>query len=57
MKQFENSEPMPLVPEMKVFWDTTEAALGSIWNDKADVKTTLDSLVKQMKDGIAASKK
>lgn len=57
MKQFENSEPMPLIPEIKIFWDTTEAALGSIWNDKADPKTTLDALVKQMNNGIAATKK
>jgi arabinogalactan oligomer / maltooligosaccharide transport system substrate-binding protein len=57
LKQFETSEPMPSIPEMKLYWDTVESALGAIWNDKADVKTTLDSLVKQMKDGIAVSKK
>lgn len=57
LKQFESSEPMPSIPEMKLYWDTVEAALGAIWNDKADVKTTMDAMVKQMKDGIAVSKK
>ncbi|WP_438449002.1 sugar ABC transporter substrate-binding protein [Gorillibacterium sp. sgz5001074] len=57
LKQFETSEPMPSIAEMKLYWDTVEAALGAIWNDKADVKTSLDAMVKQMKDGIAASKK
>lgn len=57
LKQFENSEPMPSIPEMKVYWDTVEAALGAIWNDKADVKATLDSMVKQMNDAIAVGAK
>jgi len=57
LKQFETSEPMPSIPEMKVYWDTVEAALGAIWNDGADPKTTMDAMVKQMKDAIAIGAK
>lgn len=56
LKQFENSVPMPSIPEMAQYWAPMEAALGSLWNDNKDPKATMDNLVKQMKDNIAAGK-
>jgi arabinogalactan oligomer/maltooligosaccharide transport system substrate-binding protein len=56
LKQFENSVPMPSIPEMANYWTTIDPALASIWNDNADPKTALDSMVQQMKDLAATAK-
>ncbi len=55
LKQFENSVPMPAIPEMANYWVPMESALASIWNDNADPKAALDSMVKQMKDLAATA--
>lgn len=56
LKQFENSVPMPSIPEMAQYWAPMDSALASIWNDKIDPKTAMDNAVKQMKDNIATGK-
>lgn len=56
LKQFENSVPMPSIPEMAQYWATMDAALASIWNDKTDPKKAMDNAVKQMKDNISTGK-
>jgi len=55
LKQFENSVPMPAIPEMANYWVPMESALASIWNDNADPKAALDSMVQQMKDLAATA--
>ncbi|MCI3922358.1 maltose ABC transporter substrate-binding protein [Paenibacillus sp. TRM 82003] len=55
LKQFENSIPMPGIPEMANYWVPMESALASMWNDNVDPKTALDSMVKQMKDLAATA--
>ncbi|WP_268747715.1 hypothetical protein [Cohnella kolymensis] len=41
---------------MNSFWGTHEAALSSLWNDKADAQKTMDDWAKKMKDSIATAK-
>lgn len=55
LKQFDNSTPMPKIAEMNAFWSTHEAALASLWNDKADPQATMDDWAKKVKDAIASS--
>ncbi|WP_274362285.1 maltose ABC transporter substrate-binding protein [Paenibacillus thermotolerans] len=50
LKQFENSVPMPSIPEMANYWAPMESALATMWNDGADPKKTMDNMVKQFKD-------
>ncbi|WP_123041365.1 sugar ABC transporter substrate-binding protein [Cohnella candidum] len=56
LKQFDNSTPMPKISEMNAFWSTHEAALSSLWNDKADPQKTMDEWAKKMHDAIATAK-
>ncbi|AJY73542.1 sugar ABC transporter substrate-binding protein [Paenibacillus beijingensis] len=56
LKQFENSVPMPSIPEMAQFWAPMDSTLASMWNDKADPQQAMDYMVKQMKDSIASGK-
>jgi arabinogalactan oligomer / maltooligosaccharide transport system substrate-binding protein len=56
LKQFQNSTLMPKIAEMNAFWSTHEAALSSLWNDKADPQKTMDAWAKKMTDAIATSK-
>jgi len=55
LKQFDNSTPMPKIAEMNAFWSTHEAALASLWNDKADPQKTMDDWAKKVKDAIASA--
>lgn len=55
LKQFDNSTPMPKVAGMNAFWSTHEAALSSLWNDKADAQKTMDDWAKKIKDAIATA--
>lgn len=55
LKQFDNSTPMPKISEMSAYWGTHEATFGSLWNDQADAQQTMDTWVKNMKDGIASA--
>jgi arabinogalactan oligomer/maltooligosaccharide transport system substrate-binding protein len=56
LKQFDNSTPMPKISEMNAFWSTHEAALSSLWNDKADAQKTMDDWATKVKDAISSSK-
>lgn len=55
LSQFNNSTPMPKIAEMNGFWSTHEAALSSLWNDKADAQKTMDDWAKKIKDANAAA--
>jgi arabinogalactan oligomer/maltooligosaccharide transport system substrate-binding protein len=56
LKQFDNSTPMPKISGMNAFWATHEAALASLWNNKADPQKTMDEWAKKIKDSIATAK-
>ncbi|WP_106768895.1 sugar ABC transporter substrate-binding protein [Paenibacillus faecalis] len=49
-EQFNNSEPMPSVPEMANVWSPVGAALVEIWDNNKEVKETLDKAVAQVKE-------
>ncbi len=49
LKQFENSVPMPAIPEMVQYWNTVDATLAAMWNDKVDPQVALDDMVAKMK--------
>lgn len=57
LKQFENSQPMPSIPEMANAWAPSDGALVTLWNQDADVKATLDAAAKTIKDQTANGKK
>ncbi|MCZ8521345.1 MULTISPECIES: sugar ABC transporter substrate-binding protein [Paenibacillus] len=50
LEQFGHSHPMPSLPEMANVWAPVEAAISAIWNDKADVRTSLDKAVQTIRD-------
>ncbi|WP_051588051.1 hypothetical protein [Paenibacillus darwinianus] len=52
LKQFENSVPMPSVPEMVQYWNTVDATLGAMWNDGTDPQKALDDMVNKMKTNM-----
>jgi arabinogalactan oligomer/maltooligosaccharide transport system substrate-binding protein len=55
LEQFDNSEPMPSIPEMGNVWGPAGASLSTIWNDGKDAQAELDNAVKQIKEAIAAA--
>ena len=50
LEQFEQSTPMPAIPEMGNVWSPIAAAFSEVWNNGADAKTVLDNAVQQIKD-------
>lgn len=50
LEQFEQSTPMPSIPEMGNVWDPIAAAFSEVWNNGADAKAVLDNAVQQIKD-------
>ncbi|MEK4252120.1 sugar ABC transporter substrate-binding protein [Paenibacillus sp. FSL W7-1287] len=50
LDQFEQSTPMPAIPEMGNVWDPIASAFSEVWNNGADAKTALDNAVQQIKD-------
>jgi arabinogalactan oligomer/maltooligosaccharide transport system substrate-binding protein len=56
LEQLKNAQPMPSIPEMGNIWGPMGAALGDMWNDGKDPKTSLDNAVKQIKEANAAAK-
>lgn len=57
LSQFGSSEIMPSIPAMASVWAPMEGAITTIWDTKADVKTTLDAAAKTIKEQIASGKK
>jgi len=55
LAQFDNSTPMPSIPEMGSVWNPITSAISEIWNDGKDAKTALDNAVSQIKDSIGAN--
>lgn len=55
VEQSKNSQPMPAIPEMEAVWGPVGAALGDIWNQGKDPKSSMDNAVNQIKDAIAGS--
>ncbi|PZD95890.1 maltose ABC transporter substrate-binding protein [Paenibacillus sambharensis] len=53
LKQFENSVPMPSIPEMVQYWNTIDATLAAMWNDGIDPQKALDDMVSKMKQNMA----
>nr|WP_236343723.1 maltose ABC transporter substrate-binding protein [Paenibacillus plantiphilus] len=57
IKQFENSVPMPSIPETNNVWTPIEGAITKIWNNKdQDVKAALDEAVNTIKESLASGK-
>lgn len=57
--QFNQSTPMPSIPEMGNVWSPIAAAFADVWNSGKDAKEALDNAVQQIKDannGAAAAK-
>jgi arabinogalactan oligomer/maltooligosaccharide transport system substrate-binding protein len=52
LAQFNNSQAMPYILEMRQVWGPATAALEPIWNGE-DVKKTLDKAVADIKTGIS----
>lgn len=55
LQQFENSTPMPSIPEMGSVWNPITSAISEIWNEGKDPKTALDNAVAQIKDSIGTN--
>lgn len=55
LAQFENSTPMPSIPEMGSVWNPITSAISEIWNEGKDPKTALDNAVAQIKDSIGVN--
>ncbi|WP_168119495.1 maltose ABC transporter substrate-binding protein [Paenibacillus sp. HB172176] len=55
LEQFNNSTPMPSIPEMGNVWGPITAGIAAIWDDGKDVKESLDNAVKQIKEAITSS--
>lgn len=49
VEQFKNVETMPSIAETASFWTAMGAVYPQIWDNNADVKTTLDKAVADMK--------
>lgn len=59
LAQFNQSTPMPSIPEMGNVWGPIGAAFSDVWNEGKDAKGALDNAVQQIKDansGAAAQK-
>ncbi|OMF37816.1 maltose ABC transporter substrate-binding protein [Paenibacillus sp. FSL H8-0548] len=48
--QFNQSTPMPSIPEMANVWSPIAAAFSDVWNSGKDAKAALDNAVQQIKD-------
>lgn len=48
--QFNQSTPMPSIPEMGNVWSPIAAAFSDVWNSGKDAKAALDNAVQQIKD-------
>ncbi|WP_424767051.1 maltose ABC transporter substrate-binding protein [Paenibacillus sp. sgz302251] len=58
LEQFNQSTPMPSIPEMGNVWSPIGAAFADVWNSGKDAKEALDNAVQQIKDannGAAAA--
>jgi Maltose-binding periplasmic proteins/domains len=55
LQQFENSTPMPSIPEMGSVWNPITSAISEIWNEGKDPKTALDNAVEQIKSSIGTN--
>ncbi|MEK3884687.1 maltose ABC transporter substrate-binding protein [Paenibacillus sp. PL2-23] len=59
VEQFNQSTPMPSIPEMGNVWSPIAAAFSDVWNSGKNAKEALDNAVQQIKDannGAAAAK-
>ncbi|WP_053372753.1 sugar ABC transporter substrate-binding protein [Paenibacillus sp. FJAT-27812] len=59
LEQFNQSTPMPSIPEMGNVWSPIGAAFADVWNSGKDAKEALDNAVQQIKDannGAATAK-
>lgn len=54
--QFQNSYPMPAIPEMGNVWGPGQAAMADIWDKGTDPKAALDNAVKQIQEANSAVK-
>ncbi|RIX60430.1 maltose ABC transporter substrate-binding protein [Paenibacillus nanensis] len=50
VEQFNQSTPMPSIPEMGNVWSPIAAAFSDVWNSGKDAKEALDNAVQQIKD-------
>ncbi|MCR2807033.1 sugar ABC transporter substrate-binding protein [Paenibacillus soyae] len=50
VEQFNQSTPMPSIPEMGNVWAPIGAAFSDVWNSGKDAKEALDNAVQQIKD-------
>jgi arabinogalactan oligomer/maltooligosaccharide transport system substrate-binding protein len=50
LEQFNQSTPMPSIPEMGNVWSPIGAAFADVWNSGKDAKEALDNAVQQIKD-------
>ncbi len=55
LEQFNNSTPMPAIPEMGNVWGPITAGIAEIWDEGKDVKESLDKAVKQIQEAISSS--
>jgi arabinogalactan oligomer/maltooligosaccharide transport system substrate-binding protein len=55
LEQFNNSTPMPAIPEMGNVWGPITAGIAEIWDEGKDVKTSLDKAVQQIQEAISSS--
>lgn len=56
LEQFNNSTPMPSIPEMGSVWGPITSSIAEIWDGGKDVKASLDKGVTQIKEAIASAK-
>lgn len=52
LEQFNNSYPMPSIPEMGSVWSPLAAGIGDVLNNGKDPKEALDSAVQQLNEAI-----
>lgn len=50
LEQFNQSTPMPSIPEMGNVWSPIAAAFSDVWNSGKDAQEALDNAVQQIKD-------
>ncbi|REK74921.1 maltose ABC transporter substrate-binding protein [Paenibacillus paeoniae] len=56
LQQFEQSTPMPSIPEMGNVWSPIAAAFSDVWNSGKGAKEALDNAVQQIKDANNGAK-
>ncbi|MFC4779294.1 extracellular solute-binding protein [Paenibacillus sp. GCM10023252] len=57
VQQFNQSTPMPSIPEMGNVWTPIGAAFSDVWNAGKDPKAALDNAVQQIKDANGSAGK